>query len=154
MTMTTKRTIVAASVLALGVAGAGIAPSYAGDRSVRLDTQKLDRSAAEFTQYRGYGRGWHGARGWHGGRGWNGRGAAVAGAVGLGILGAAAAAAAANSYAAPVYYDAPAYGYEAYPVYEAPPVVYRPYYGDGYAYGRGPYAGTYRGAPDPARGGR
>lgn len=147
--MTNKRTIVAAAVLAIGFAGAGLSPAFAGDRALKLDTQKLDRSAAEFTQYRGYGRGWHGSRGWRGGRG-----AAVAGAVGLGILGAAAAAAAANSYAAPGYYEAPAYGYDAYPVYDAPVATYRPYYGDGYAYGRGPYAGTYRGAPDPARGGR
>lgn len=139
--MTTRTSIVAASILALGVAGAGLSPSYANERAPRLDTQKLDRTQAEFSQYRGWGRGWHGGRGWRGGRG-----AAVAGAVGLGILGAAAAAAAANSY-----YDAPAYGYEAYPVYEAPVATYRPYYYDGYAYGRGPYAETYRGAPDPAR---
>ena len=150
--MTTKRNIVAASILAIGLTGVGVAPSLAGEGAIRLETQRLDRTTAEFSQYRGYGRGWHGARGWRGGS----RGAAVAGAVGLGILGAAAAAAASNAYAAPGYYDAPAYGYGAYPVYDEPVVVYRPqrYYRDERDYGRGPYAGTYRGAPDPARGGR
>lgn len=147
--MTSKRNIIVAGIVAAGLAGAGVSPSFAGDRSVKLDAQRLDQTTAEYTQYRGYGRGWRGGRGWNGGRG-----AAVAGAVGLGILGAAAIAANNGAYADPVYYDAPAYGYGSYePVYEEPVPVYRPqrYYR---GYGRGPYADSYRGAPDPARGGR
>jgi hypothetical protein len=153
--MTIKRNIVVASALAIGLAGVGMSPSFAGDRSVKLDAQRLDKTTAAYSQYRGYARGWHGGRGW-GGRGWNGgRGAAVAGAVGLGILGAAAVAANSGAYAEP-YYDAPAYGYSTYPVYDEPVVVYQPrrYYRNEFDYGRGPWAQTYRGAPDPARGGR
>jgi hypothetical protein len=149
--MTIERNIVVASALAIGLAGAGVSPSFAGDRSVKLDAQRLDKTTAAYSQYRGYGRGWHGGRGWNGGRG-----AAVAGAVGLGILGAAAIAANSGAYAEPGYYDAPAYGYQSYPVYDEPVVVYQPrrYYRNEFDYGRGPWAQTYRGAPDPARGGR
>lgn len=148
--MTSTRTFITAAALATGLASMTMTPALASEGGVRLDSQRLDKVAADYSQYRGYGRGWRGSRGWHGGRG-----AAVAGAVGLGILGAAAIAASRPAYAEPVYDYGPAYGYGAYPVYDEPVVVYRPqpYYRRGY-YGRGPYADMYQGAPDPARGGR
>jgi hypothetical protein len=158
----TRKTVIAAFAAAATV-GAGFAiPVQAGESRRTFDPQRLDQAAVDYSQYRGYRRG-----------GWNrgGRGAAVAGAVGLGILGAAAIAASRPAYADPVYdygpgygygygsYDyRPAYGYGSYgPVYDEPTVVYQPrgytgrqrYYG-----GTGPYADSYRGAPDPARGGR
>lgn len=152
--MASKRNILVAGVLVAGLAGGFASPSFAGDSStVRLDTQRLDQTAAEYSQYRGYARGWRGGRGWYGG----GRGAAVAGAVGLGVLGAAAIAASRPAYGEPIYDEVPAYGYNSYePIYDEPVVVYQPraYYRGGYYPGRGPYADSYRGAPDPARGGR
>lgn len=118
--------VAAATALTAGVA----VPAQAGETKSVPALAKLDQMPAEYTQYR---RGYHGYYR-HGG--WRGpsRGAAVAGAIGLGILGAAAVAASRPAYADP-YYD---YGYAA-PVYEAYPPVYaapRPYY-------RGYYAPAY-----------
>lgn len=148
----TRSVLVAATAVTLLITGAA-SPSFAGEKVTSWSTQRLDAAPADFSQYRyrGYRGGWRGNRG-----------AAVAAGVGLGLLGAAAIAANRSDYYGYGYDDAPAYGYHygpgygygSYaPVYEQPVDVYRParqrYYG-----GRGPFADTYRGAPDPARGGR
>ncbi|WP_199578933.1 hypothetical protein [Bosea vaviloviae] len=148
--MASKRTVFIAGLTAAAIAGAGLAtPAFASETRLRGDAQRLDAAPAEYSYYRGHRRGWHG-----------GRGAAVAGAVGLGLLGAAAVAASRPAYADPYYgydngYDyappAPVY-YEPAPVYEAPPV-----YAPRYRYYQGGYDSGYRsrnGTVDPSRGGR
>ncbi len=149
--MASKRTVFIAGLTAAAIAGAGlVTPAFASETRLRVDAQRLDAAPAEYSYYRGYRRGWNG-----------GRGAAVAGAVGLGILGAAAIAANRPAYADPYYgYDdgstyyappAPVY-YEPAPVYEAPPV-----YAPRYRYYQGGYDSGYRsrnGTVDPSRGGR
>lgn len=147
--ITTIVALTAGSLLSAGIA----APAFAGEARARVDASRLDKAPAEYSYYRSRG-------GWRGNRG-----AAVAGAVGLGILGAAAIAASRPAYADPYYGYDEGYSYGAYEPaygYEAPPVVYQPrpryyggYYGPGNYYsGRGPYTGFYNGAPDPSRGGR
>ena len=90
-----------------------------------FDPARLDKAQAEYTQYRRYYGGYRG--GYY--RGYRGNGAAIAGAVGLGILGAAAIAANRRAYADPYYYDD---GYYApAPVYAPAP---RAYYRGGYGY--------------------
>ncbi|POR47830.1 hypothetical protein CYD53_11795 [Bosea psychrotolerans] len=148
--MASKRTVLIAGVTAAAIAGAGlVTPAFASETRPRVDAQRLDAAPAEYSYYRGYRRGWHG-----------GRGAAVAGAVGLGVLGAAAIAASRPAYADPYYgYDdgytvyapRPQVYYEPAPVYEAP--VYAPRY----RYYQGGYDSGYRsrnGTVDPSRGGR
>lgn len=138
MTLLTTKSAASLAVVAL-VAGVWVAP--AGAQALPApQSERLNAAAADYSYYRG--------RGWRGNRG-----ALVAGAVGLGVLGAAIAASQpaygyGYGYAEPVYVEPEpyAYGYGYAPVYEAPIVAY--------PRRRGPYADTYRGAPDPARGGR
>ena len=85
----------------------GIAPKAA----VTAPSQITD------VQWRRWGGGWGYRRGWGGGWG----GPALGAAVGLGVLGAAAAAS-----AAPYYYDYPSYGY-GYPAYYGYPGYYYGY---------------------------
>lgn len=145
-------TTLATRAIAAGLAiSAGLASVPAGAQQLpQAQSQRLDAAGANYSSYRD--------------RGWSGnRGAIIAGAVGLGVLGAAIAASrpaygygyAEPAYAEPVYAEPEPYGYgygyghaQVYeaPVYEAPVVIY--------PRRRGPYADTYRGAPDPARGGR
>ncbi|WNJ93689.1 hypothetical protein [Bosea sp. 685] len=159
--MASKRTVFIAGktfmagVTAAAIAGAGlvtpslVTPAFASEARLRVDAQRLDAAPAEYSYYRGYRRGWHG-----------GRGAAVAGAVGLGILGAAAIASSRPAYADP--YDGYDEGYSYYaprrPVYYEPEPVYEaPVYAPRYQYYQGGYDSRYRsrnGTVDPARGGR
>lgn len=121
MLSVTKSMMVAVATAAALTAGVAIPAQARETKSVPALAQ-LDRMPAEYTQYgRGY-PGYYRYGGWRG----PSRGAVVAGAVGLGILGAAAAVAASRPAYADPYYD---YGYAA-PVYEAYPPVYaapRPY---------------------------
>ncbi|MFJ5370643.1 hypothetical protein ACIPIA_15625, partial [Bosea sp. CER48] len=90
--MSLSRTIAIALAVTGVAAGSFTAPALAKEQRL-FDAARLDKAQAEYTQYRGY-RGYRG--GYYGYRGgWRGpsRGAAIAGAVGLGILGAAAVAA-------------------------------------------------------------
>jgi hypothetical protein len=146
--MASKRTVFIAGVTAAAIAGAGlVTPAFASETRLRIDAQRLDAAPAEYSYYRGYRRGWHG-----------GRGAAVAGAVGLGILGAAAVAASRPAYADP--YDRYDDGYYAPPAqvyYEPAPVYEAPVYAPRYQYYQGGYDSRYRsrnGTVDPSRGGR
>lgn len=134
-----KTAIVALS--SVGVVSASfVAPAVAGPSRPSVDAARLDATAAEYTQYRRH----YGHRGHYGYRGgWRGpnRGAAIAAGVGLGILGAAAAAAASRpAYVEHYYYDdyypAPVYGE---PVYVAPRRYYAPGY---YSYDFRDYRGT------------
>ncbi|MDR6871909.1 hypothetical protein J2Y55_002922 [Bosea sp. BE125] len=149
--MASKRTVFIAGVTAAAIAGAGlVTPAFAGETRLRVDAQRLDAAPAEYSYYRGHRRGWNG-----------GRGAAVAGAVGLGLLGAAAIASSRPAYADPYYgYDD---GYTEYaprrPVYYEPAPVYEeaPVYAPRYQYYQGGYDSRYRsrnGTVDPSRGGR
>jgi len=145
--MASYKNLIVAGLTAATIAGSSFAaPAFAESGGGGVDVRRLDGAPAEYSQWRRS----------------NGRAAAVAGVAALGVLGAAAIAANRPAYAEPVYDYGPSYGYGyepgyAYgsyaPVYEEPVEVYRPsrqrYYG-----GRGPYADTYRGAPDPARGGK
>jgi hypothetical protein len=144
-----KTSVIALMTVASVGTAAFAVPAFAEQRSRGVDASRLDKVAAEYSQYR---RGW----GYRGGyyRGGYNRGAAVAAGVGLGILGAAAIASSRRAYAEPYYeddgyYAAPAYGYA--PVYAEPPVVYAParrYYGRPYGYYpdniRDPAGGSYR----------
>lgn len=140
MTRFTAKPAASLAVVAL-VAGVWAAPAAAQSLPAP-QAERLNAAAADYTYYR--------HRGWRGNRG-----AFVAGAVGLGVLGAAVAASQpaygygyGYGYAEPVYAEPEpyAYGYGYAPVYEVPVAPY--------PRRRGPYADTYRGAPDPARGGR
>ena len=140
-----KLAVIALASASMASAGV-VAPAFAAPAKPGVDQARLDRAAADYSQYRRYHRG--------GGN----RGAAIAAGVGLGILGAAAIAANRGAYADPVYDDGPAYGYE-------PDYVYEPGYARSYApaevyvprqrhyNGRGPDSGMFNGAPDPARSG-
>lgn len=156
-----KSAIVALATVAVTAAGL-VLPAAAGQSRAGVDASRLDKAAAGYSYYRG--------RGW----GWGNRNAAIAGAVGVGLLGAAAIAASRPAYAGTYYYDdgyayggydyqpsyyEPSYGYQPIYVYQEPVVVYqRPryyggYYGPGNYYsGWGPY-GSRNGTSDPARGG-
>lgn len=154
--MASKRNIVVVGLTAFGLASAGLAaPALAGEHAVKVDSKRLDAASADYSYYRGHRRGWSG-----------GRGAAIAGAVGLGVLGAAAIASSRPAYAEPygaydegyAYYGPrrPVY-YEPEPVYEAPIYAPRYQYYDGAPYYRGGYDSRYRsrnGTTDPSRGGR
>jgi hypothetical protein len=127
---------------AICVAGAGVVPAMAQSLPP-AQAERLNAATSAYSYYRG--------RGWRGNRG-----AVIAGAVGLGVLGAAIAAsrpAYGYGYGEPVYVEPEpyGYGYGYAPAYAAP--VYVPPV-QAYPRRRGPYADTYRGAPDPARGGR
>lgn len=126
--MLSLRNTTVVAVMTATVLSASLAmPAHAGQTRNAPALSRLDTMPAEYTQYR---RGWYGYR--HGG--WRGpsTGAVVAGAVGLGILGAAAAAAASRPvYAEPYDYGYAAPVYEPYPPVYAPP-VYRRYYAPGY----------------------
>lgn len=132
-----------AAALAVAVMATGWTAPAGSQALPAPQAQRLDAAGTDYAYYRG--------RGWRGNRG-----AIVAGAVGLGLLGAAIAASQpAYGYAEPVYAEPYGYGYgrgygygygPAEPIYEAPVVAYPRY--------RRPYAELYRGAPDPARGGR
>lgn len=121
-----------------------VAPAFAEPRKPGVDSSRLDKAPADYSQYRRYYRG-----GYY--RGYN-RGAAVAAGVGLGLLGAAAVAANRN-----YYYSAPAYGYDygySEPGYYDAPVYYQPpvrYYAPRYSqrYYGGYYPDNIR---DPAGG--
>lgn len=123
-----KTTAIAVLTAASTGSAALVTPAFAEQRKVGVDASRLDKAAADYSQY--YRRGWY--------RGGN-RGAAIAAGVGLGVLGATAIAANRGAYAAPYYYNggqyaAPDYGYGYAPVYAEPPVVYAPRYGYGYGY--------------------
>ncbi len=152
-----KSAIVALAAGSVAAAGF-VLPAAASEPRAGVDASRLDKAAAGYSYYRG--------RGW----GWGNRNAAIAGAVGVGLLGAAAIAASRPAYSGTYYYDdgyayggygsQPSYGYQPAYVYEEPVVVYqRPryhggYYGPGNYYsGRGPYGGSRNGTIDPARGG-
>lgn len=114
---------------AVALAAAGLAvssyavPAMAKEQRL-FDAARLDKAQAGYTQYyRGYRGGYRG--GYYGYRGPS-RGAAIAGAVGLGILGAAAVAANNRAYAAP-YYDEGYYAAPPPPVYAYPQRYYAPY---------------------------
>lgn len=106
----------------LAVVSAGIVtPALAAPSKPTFDAARLDAAAADYSQYRRH-------------RGNGGRNAAIAGAIGLGILGAAAIASSRRAYAEPYYdggyYAAPrAYHYEE-PAYYAP--APRAYYREPY----------------------
>ncbi|GAU85217.1 hypothetical protein BIWAKO_05162 [Bosea sp. BIWAKO-01] len=140
--------LAAGSVSAAGF----VLPAAASEPRVGVDASRLEKAGAGYSYYRG--------RGW----GCCNRNAAIAGAVGVGLLGAAAIAANRPAYSGTYYYDDGyayvGYGYQPAYVYEEPVVVYqRPryhggYYGPGNYYsGRGPYGGSRNGTTDPARGG-
>jgi hypothetical protein len=97
----------------LAVAAFAVSPASALPLAAGLGATASDAASTSMIDQVQYRRGFGGRRGYYGGgyrRGGIGPGA-VAGIVGLGILGAAAAAS-----AQPNYYPAPAYGYGA-PVY-------------------------------------
>lgn len=115
-----------------------VAPTLAEPRRVAsFDASRLDAAAVDYSQYRRWR--YNNA----------GRNAAIAGAVGLGILGAAAAASAANRpYAGYGYYE-PGYVYDEPAYYEPAPRYYEPapryYVAPGYryrTYTRDPAGGT------------
>ncbi len=147
------KTIVAAAAIAATISAGMILPASAGParQAASVDAQRLDSATAEYSYYRG-------RNGWRGGRG-----AAVAGAVGIGVLGAAAIAASRPAYAET--YDGYDDGYTDYrpgyqsyepayePVYEAP-VYARPHRGYGYRGYNEPRYRSGNGTADPARGGR
>lgn len=111
---------VAIALTAASVAAGGFAVPALAKEQRMFDSARLDKAQAGYSQYyRGY-------RGYHGG--WRGpsRGAAIAGAVGLGILGAAAVAANNRAYAAP-YYEDDYYAAPPAPVYAYPRGYYTPY---------------------------
>ena len=117
--MSLKKKAAVALTVASVASGSFAVPAMAQTRG--FDATRLDKAQVEYTQYRYR----HGYRGhWRG----SSRGAAVAGAIGLGILGAAAVAASSRAYAAPSYYYDDYY--EPAPVYVAPRRYYAPY---GYA---------------------
>lgn len=117
----------------LAVVSAGVvSPALAAPTRPAFDAARLDATAAGYVQYRRY-------------RGGYGRGAAIAGAVGLGILGAAAIASSRRAYAEPYYDD----GYDAQPVYAAPRAYYAPQlYDEAPAYYAPAPRGYYRGGYD------
>jgi hypothetical protein len=108
-----KNTVVALAVAGIAAGSFAVPAVAAGPRS--FDAARLDKAPADYAQYRH--RHWRGPS----------RGAAIAGAVGLGILGAAAIAAQNRTYAEPGYY----YDYDDYyappPVYAYPRHYYAPY---------------------------
>ena len=109
-----NRALIAVTATSVALGGLAV-PAMA--QTASFDATKLDKVQAEYSQYR--------HRHWRGGN----RGAGIAaGIVGLGILGAAAAAA--NSRAVDPYYDG---GYYAPP----PPAYYAP--APAYGYYRQPY---------------
>jgi len=119
--MSLKKKVAIALTTASIAVGSFAVPAMAKD--VRgFDAARLDKAQVEYSQYRYR----HGYRGY-----WRGpsRGAAVAGAVGLGILGAAAIAAQNRAYAAPSYYYDDGYYAPPAPVYVAPRRYYNPYGG-------------------------
>lgn len=122
--MMSLRKKIAIALAAAGVAAGGFTvPAMAKEQRL-FDAARLDKAQAEYTQYyrgyRGYRGGYYGYRGgWHG----PSRGAAIAGAVGLGILGAAAVAANNRAY----YYDDGYYAPPPPPVYAYPRRYYAPY---------------------------
>lgn len=146
-----KSAVVVLTAVAITASGVAV-PAMAGEYRARFDASRLDKADADYSYYRG--------RGW--GRG--NRNAAIAGAVGLGLLGAAAIAASRPAYSDSYYYDdgyGYSGGYQPTYVYEEPRVIYQEpryyggYYGPGNYYSqRGPYSDFYNGAPDPARGGK
>lgn len=157
-----KSAIVALATVSVSAAGF-VLPAAASEPRAGVDASRLDKAGAGYSYYRG--------RGW----GCCNRNVAIAGAVGVGLLGAAAIAANRPAYSGTYYYDdgyayggygyqpsyyQPSYGYQPAYVYEEPVVVYqRPryhgeYYGPGNYYSeRGPYGGSRNGTTDPARGG-
>lgn len=116
--MSLKKKAAVALTVASVAAGSFAVPAMAQTRG--FDAARLDKAQVEYSQYR-Y-RHWRGPS----------RGAAIAGAVGLGILGAAAIAANNRAYAAPSYYYDDDYYAAPAPVYVAPRRYYAPY-------GYGPY---------------
>jgi len=110
--MSLKKKAAVALTVASVAAGSFAAPAMAKDMR-GFDAARLDKAQAEYTQYR-YRNGYRGH--------WRGpsRGAAVAGAIGLGILGAAAIAAQNRAYAAPNYYYDDGYYAQPAPVYAYP----------------------------------
>ncbi|TQI76641.1 hypothetical protein FHT98_4439 [Bosea sp. AK1] len=117
--MSLKKKVAVALTAASVAAGSFAVPAMAAETR-GFDAARLDKAQAEYTQYRYR----HGYRGhWRG----SSRGAAVAGAIGLGILGAAAIAANRNAYAGPSYYDDDGYYAPLAPVYVAPRRYYAPY---------------------------
>jgi hypothetical protein len=105
----------AAVVLTVASVAAGSFAVPAMAKETRgFDAARLDKAQVEYSQYR---RHWRGPS----------RGAAIAGAVGLGILGAAAIAAQNRAYAAPSYYYDDDYYAPPAPVYVAPRRHYAPY---------------------------
>ena len=123
--MSLKKKAAVALTVASVAAGSFAVPAMAA-QTRGFDAARLDKAQVEYSQYRYR----HGYRGhWRG----PSRGAAVAGAIGLGILGAAAIAAQNRAYAAPTYYydddyyEAPAPVYVAPRRYSAPYGYQRPY---------------------------
>lgn len=113
---------VAIALVAAGVTAGGlVVPAQAKEQRF-FDPARLDKAQAEYSQYRyrGYRGGYYGYRGYRG----PSRGAAIAGAVGLGILGAAAVAANNRAYYYDNYYAPPPP-----PVYAYPRRYYAPYGG-------------------------
>lgn len=113
-----KKIAIALTAASVSVGGVAV-PAMAKEQRL-FDASRLDKAQAEYSQYRGY----RGYRGYYGYRGWRGpsRGAAIAGAVGLGILGAAAVAANNRAY----YYDDDYYAAPPPPVYAYPRAYYAP----------------------------
>lgn len=109
--MSLKKKAAVALTVASVAAGSFVVPAMAETRG--FDAARLDKAQVEYTQYRYR----HGYRGYSRGPS---RGAAVAGAIGLGILGAAAIAAQNRSYAAPSYYYDDGYYAPPAPVYVQP----------------------------------
>lgn len=110
--MSLKKKAAVALTVASVAAGSFAVPAMAKETR-SFDPARLDKAQVEYTQYRYR----HGYRGhWRG----PSRGAAVAGAIGLGILGAAAIAAQNRAYAAPSYYYDDGYYAAPAPVYAYP----------------------------------
>jgi hypothetical protein len=104
--MSLKKKAAVVLTLASVVAGSFAVPAMAKETR-GFDAARLDKAQVEYSQYR---RHWRGPS----------RGAAVAGAIGLGILGAAAIAAQNRAYAAPNYYYDDGYYAPPAPVYVQP----------------------------------